>query len=456
MRNAHSTFDYSCMSNSSLKTDTPLGYKQTEVGIIPEDWECVPSKEMISYLGGYAFSSRSAKSDGIRWLKIANVGVNEVKWDAESYLPNSFSENHSDYLLAESDVVMALTRPLLGEKLKVATLSKFDIPALLNQRVAKLSAKNSCNQKYIYYLVQTSDYISAMNLAMAGSDPPNIGTKTLGDILIAIPSSRDEQTAIANALSDVDALIQELEKLVAKKQAIKTATMQQLLTGRTRLPQFDHHLDGRKKGYKPSELGEIPEDWEVCDLGYAAKVQGGFAFKSDKFATQGVAIIRIGNIQSGLIDTTDLVYYPHGEQVPKQFEVFRGDALIAMSGATTGKVGIYDSCDKAYTNQRVGKFVAASNNVSMGFIHQLVSSELYKNLLESQLEQGAQPNVSSHQLETIQIRLPSDKTEQEQIALMLTEMDQDLQVLDRRLSKTRQIKQGMMQELLTGKTRLKL
>ena len=93
----------------------------------------------------------------------------------------------------------------------------------------------------------------------------------------ALPrNSSNEQTAIANALSDVDALIQELEKLIAKKQAIKTATMQQLLTGRTRLPQFAHHLDGRKKGYKPSELGEIPEDWDVGELFLISKwLKGG-------------------------------------------------------------------------------------------------------------------------------------------------------------------------------------
>ena len=76
-----------------------------------------------------------------------------------------------------------------------------------------------------------------------------------------------EQTAIANVLSDSDALIGALEQLIAKKQAIKSATMQQLLTGRIRLPAFALRPDGTQKGYKPSELGEIPEDWEVVSLG---------------------------------------------------------------------------------------------------------------------------------------------------------------------------------------------
>lgn len=413
------------------------GYKQTEVGVIPVDWEVRLVAEAFDICNNLRFPLSAKTREGMSGsypyygpTKIQDY-LNEYRVEGEFAL---IGEDGDHFLKFD---VMPQTQYATGQ---------FNV-----NNHAHLIKGKIASAKWFFWFFRNRDI--SQYLTRQGAGRFKLNKASLESMPCALPSL-NEQTAIASALSDVDALIQELEKLITKKQAIKTATMQQLLTGRTRLPQFAHHPDGRKKGYKPSELGEIPEDWEVCDLGNAAKVQGGFAFKSDKFATQGVAIIRIGNIQSGLIDTTDLVYYPHGEQVPKQFEAFRGDALIAMSGATTGKVGIYDSCDKAYTNQRVGKFVAASNNVSMGFIHQLVSSELYKNLLESQLEQGAQPNVSSYQLETIQIRLPSDKTEQEQIALMLTEMDQDLQGLDRRLSKTRQIKQGMMQELLTGRTRL--
>ncbi len=433
---------------STLASDE---FISSDVGFIPKSWQCQPLRSLLIESPKYGINAPAValESDIPVYVRITDISEDGYFRPGEKVGVRS-PISHL-YRLQEGDIVLARTGASVGK----SYLYNADDGELV---YAGFLIKVSCDQslflpRFLRHFLHTEFFWSWVKVNSMRSGQPGINGNEFARLPIPVPPL-SEQTAIANALSDVDALIQELEKLIAKKQAIKTATMQQLLTGRTRLPQFAHHPDGRKKGYKPSELGEIPEDWEVCDLGYAAKVQGGYAFKSDKFATQGVAIIRIGNIQSGLIDTTDLVYYPHGEQVPKQFEVFRGDALIAMSGATTGKVGIYDSCDKAYTNQRVGKFVAASNNVSMGFIHHLVSSELYKNLLESQLEQGAQPNVSSHQLETIQIRLPSDKTEQEQIALMLTEMDQALQALDRRLSKTRQIKQGMMQELLTGKIRL--
>lgn len=428
---------------SSLNQKTPAGYKQTDIGVIPNDWMTSNLGDICILINGRGFKPYEWSREGLPIIRIQNLnGSDEFNYYEGHYNPKILIK-HGQLLFAWSGSRGTSFGPHIW----------YGEDALLNYHTWKMDIKSGIEPSYFYHALKNLTKIIE-NSAHGASALVHTQMGEMKKFIVPIPDSKQEQTAIANALSDVDALIQELEKLIAKKQAIKTATMQQLLTGRTRLPQFAHYPDGRKKGYKPSELGEIPEDWEVCDLGNAAKVQGGFAFKSDKFAMQGVPIIRIGNIQSGLIDTTDLVYYPHGEQVPKQFEVIRGDALIAMSGATTGKVGIYDSSDKAFTNQRVGKFVAASNNVNMGFIHQLVGSELYKNLLESQLEQGAQPNVSSNQLESIQIRLPSDKTEQEQIALLLTEMDQDLQSLEKRLNKTRQIKQGMMQELLTGKTRL--
>ena len=453
MRNAHSTFDYSSMSNASLKTDTPLGYKQTEVGIIPDDWECLPSKERISYLGGYAFSSRSAKSDGIRWLKIANVGVNEVKWDAESYLPNSFSENHPDYLLAESDVVMALTRPLLGERLKVATLSKFDIPALLNQRVAKLSAKNSCNQKYIYYLVQTSDYISAMNLAMAGSDPPNIGTKTLGDILIAIPCSRDEQTAIANALSDLDALIQELEKLIAKKQAIKTATMQQLLTGRTRLPQFAHHPDGRKKGYKPSAIGNIPEDWEVRPLSDLSTYINDGTHHTPKYVQQGVPFYSVENVTANDFTNVKYISLEEHKKLIRRCLPEKGDILMTRIG-TLGITRLidWDVDASIYVSLALIKLKSV---VDSKYVYIFSKSEIFFKEVEKRSLVNATPQkINMNEIGQVPIAFPTDKEEQSKISIVLSDALSEIQILENRLNKTRQIKQGMMQELLTGKTRL--
>lgn len=212
------------------------GYKPSELGEIPEDWEVLPSSSAIEFFGGYGFSSRLSSSSGIKWLKIANVGLNEIKWESDSYLPESLLADFKDFQLSKNDVVMALTRPILNEKLKIAKLQPSDLPSLLNQRVAKLVAKKDNDLNYIYHIVQRADFIAQMNLAMAGTDPPNIGTQALGKIRILVPQP-SEQTAIAIILSDMDKDIQSLEQRLNKTRQIKQGMMQELLTGKTRLVQ---------------------------------------------------------------------------------------------------------------------------------------------------------------------------------------------------------------------------
>ncbi|HCT3785162.1 restriction endonuclease subunit S [Proteus mirabilis] len=226
----------------ALREDgTPKGTKPSELGEIPEDWEILPAREAVEFFGGYGFSSRLSSDSGVKWLKIANVGLNEVKWDANSYLPENLLTNFRSYSLKANDVVMALTRPLLGDKLKIAKITSSDLPALLNQRVAKLIPNRSNCLEYIFYVVQRAEFIAQMNLAMAGTDPPNIGTTTLGNINIVLPPAEQEQTAIATILSDMDAEIQALEQRLGKTRQIKQGMMQELLTGKTRLIKGEAH-----------------------------------------------------------------------------------------------------------------------------------------------------------------------------------------------------------------------
>ncbi|MFV7640576.1 restriction endonuclease subunit S [Shewanella algae] len=416
----------------------PVGYKQTEVGVIPEDWECIPSKEIVSYLGGFAFSSKAATTDGIRWLKIANVGLNEVKWDAESYLPASYSQVHQDYLLGESDVVMALTRPILGETLKVAILNETDAPALLNQRVAKLVPKNAGDQRFLYYLVQTSNFIAAMNLAMAGSDPPNIGTRALGDILVQVPKLPKEQTAIANALSDVDALISELEKLIAKKQAIKTATMQQLLTGRTRLPQFALRQDGTPKGTKPSELGEIPEDWEVYRFDQNFTIYAGGDVPKDSFSKIKTDTYPYPIFANAIQGRGLYGYTSHSRSKPNSVTI-----------TARGYLGHAE-----YRNEPFFPIVRLLVMEPVGSVDSRFATYAINELVEFPTESTGVPQLTAPQVGKFSISAPVDVNEQTEIATILSDMDAEIQAQEQRLGKIRQIKQGMMQELLTGKTRL--
>ncbi|MCT7986373.1 restriction endonuclease subunit S [Laspinema sp. A4] len=211
------------------------GYQKTDIGVIPEDWDCTEVGNVTKFLGGYGFSSRFGSNTGTRWLKISNVGIEKINWDNITYLPEIFQTIFKDYILQPKDVVIALTRPILGNKLKIAQLTTEDTPALLNQRVAKLLPRENTQPAFIYYVMQRLYFIISMTIAMAGTDPPNIGNAALEKILIAVPDLPQEQKAIAQVLSDIDTEITALEKRRTKTQAIKQGMMQELLTGRTRL-----------------------------------------------------------------------------------------------------------------------------------------------------------------------------------------------------------------------------
>lgn len=411
----------------------PEGYKSSDVGIIPERWNAVPAKDIAEFFGGYGFSSRLASKDGTKWLKIANVGINEIKWDAVSYLPEYLVQSFRDYSLAENDVVMALTRPLLGDQLKVAKIESKDLPALLNQRVAKLKTKSGNNLNYIYYSIQQEDFIAAMKLAMAGTDPPNIGTNALGKISIAIPEDAKEQTAIANALSDVDALLTEVENLIAKKQAIKTATMQQLLTGKTRLPQFATYTEGKKKGQrkgtKPSELGEIPEDWDVQTFSQVMTIKHG----KDQKAVQ-------------VVDGLYPIFGTGGEMGTTNTPLYDKPSVLIGRKGTINKPRYTDS---PFWTVDTLFYSEVSPKADPKFI-------FYKFCMIDWMqynEASGVPSLNASTIEKISASFPN-KEEQTAIATILSDMDNEIQTLEQRLTKTRQIKQGMMQELLTGRTRL--
>jgi type I restriction enzyme S subunit len=267
---------------------------------------------------------------------------------------------------------------------------------------------------------------------------------------------KEEQTAIANALSDVDALINALEKGITKKQAIKTATMQQLLTGRTRLPQFANHPDGTPKGYKSSELGEVPEDWEVVDAGGVCDLLTGFPFPSNKYTDSGIRLLRGSNVKRGSTDWDDSItqYWPELYPNIKQYELKEGDIVISMDGSLVGRsfAQLSSSDLPAVLLQRVARL--RSSVVDVGYLKEWICSKFFTEHCDAVKTVTAIPHISPQDIRSYRFLLPPTREEQTAIATILTDMDEEIQTLQQRLNKTRQIKQGMMQELLTGKTRL--
>ena len=226
--------------------DVPPGYKRTEVGVIPEDWNPIRLGDAIEMLTGFPFPSSGFSSSGIRLLRGSNVKRGELDWSEEltKYWPK-VKRDISKYLLCEGDVVIAMDGALVGRS--YAVIRSKDLPSLLVQRVARIRSK-ILDQQLLAIWIGSDAFVAYVDSVKTHTAIPHISPGDIRSFTVAAPSSKAEQRAIATTLSDVDALITALDKLIAKKRAIKTAAMQQLLTGKTRLPGFSGEWETKRLG----------------------------------------------------------------------------------------------------------------------------------------------------------------------------------------------------------------
>lgn len=404
----------------------PAGYKQTEVGVIPEDWEISQLRDLLKTPPKYGINAPAVPLEGKLPVYIRITDISEDGYFKPSEKVGVKSQFSSQYQLANGDIVLARTGASVG---KSYLYKEHDGTLIYAGFLIKVSPdKNILEPRFLSQYLQTQRYWSWINVNSMRSGQPGINGNEYGSLLVPLPKI-DEQNAIATALSDVDALISELEKLITKKQAIKTATMQQLLTGRTRLPQFALREDGSKKSTKQSELGEIPEDWEVAPFGNTLAIRHGKNQKAVENPNGTVPIFATGG-QIGWAD---------------QYLWNKPSVLIGRKG-TIDKPRYSDNPFWTVDTLFYSEIKDCANPKFIFYKFCMIDWMQYN-------EASGVPSLNASTIENVLTSLPLKK-EQTAIATILSDMDEEIQALKQRLSKIRQIKQGMMQELLTGKTRL--
>ncbi|EJL6535130.1 restriction endonuclease subunit S [Vibrio cholerae] len=423
----------------------PVGYKQSEVGIIPEDWETKPLGELVEIYSGDSPSKFVFSTEGTPYFKVEQLNNGSVYADTTPYFIHS-----SKKVLAGSVIFPKRGASILSNKIRVLKHDSF-----MDTNLMALTCHHGLDELFLYNQLTYRGLDSVADTTSI----PQINNKHISPYLVPLPR-KAEQTAIANALSEVDALISELEKLIAKKQAIKTATMQQLLTGRTRLPQFALREDGSLKGTKPSELGEIPEDWELQSLQEMATANGlvrgpfGGAIKKEHFTKTGYKVYEQRNAIYATIDIGNYFIDQKKFDELKRFSVSSGDFIVSCSG-TIGRIyQIPEKNPEGVINQALLK-ITLNDNINSKYFHHYFKWDEFQERIIDGTQGGAMKNlVGMAEFKQSLMPVPSLKEEQTAIATILSDMDAKIQALEQRLGKTRQIKQGMMQELLTGKTRL--
>ena len=423
----------------------PEGYKKNDVGGIPEDWGQKSLGELANIFSGGTPNRGVAEYWGgdIPWITTTLIDNGDIA-EANEFITQKGVEGSSAKWCKAGAILMAM----YGQGKTRGKVGYLSFDATINQACAAIELKDSSSGKFVFHTL-ASMYEDIRGLSNSGGQE-NLSSGIIKHIYIPYPPQK-EQTAIANALSDVDALLSELEKLIAKKQAIKTATMQQLLTGRTRLPQFALREDGSPKGYKQSELGEIPEDWDCVFLGEVGQTIIGLTYSPRDVAEHGTLVLRSSNVQNNQLAYENNVFV--NMDLPCRVIVKEGDILICVRNGSRQLIGKCALIDKAAAGSAFGAFMSVFRTSSYSFVFYQFQSNVIQNQINEIM--GATINqITNKDMSGFQIILPGVQAEQNAIATTLSDMDDEIQALEQRLNKTRQIKQGMMQELLTGKTRL--
>lgn len=389
------------------------GYKLTEVGVIPEDWAVCCLGDAIKLQRGFDLPYRLRVLGDVP--VISSSGVSGYHHKSMSIAPGVVTGRYGT----------------IGEVFFI----KQDFWPL--NTTLYVSEFKKTNPIYTYHLLKTIDFSSHSGK----SGVPGVNRNDVHEEKIAIPTFT-EQTAIANALSNADAYINSLEQLIAKKQLIKQGTMQQLLTGKKRLEGFS---------------GE----WEEKFLKSICWYQEGPGVRKYQFTSGGVKLLNGTNISNGSINlesTDKFISTAEAFGNYSHFLAHEGDLVIASSGVTIERFHEKIAFIKSEhlplcMNTSTIRFKPDSLKLSKEYLFYFLSSKNFKIQINGQATGSAQLNFGPSHLDKIIIIIPSIK-EQTAIANILTNIDNDIQTLKNKLTKAKQIKQGMMQELLTGKTRL--
>jgi type I restriction enzyme S subunit len=449
----------------------PEGHKQTEVGVIPNDWDVsslvdiTQTKRPISY---GIVQTGSNVIDGVRCLRVLDITDGRICKRNLITTTQQISDSYKRTQLKENDLVI----PLRGKVGEVGIVDEDLIGANLTRGVGLIALKKDFNSQYFKQLLSWEKSAKRILSTMSGSALQEIAIASLRSFKVSYPKEK-EQTAIANVLSDVDALIGSIEKLIAKKQAIKTATMQQLLTGKKRLPPFDTYQatdhaviqgdkkSGQSKGTQQTELGEIPEDWAVETISSisAVPMQNGLFYEPSRKG-QGISLINVGDMyKSAPIDVEQLELFNANIAEIKTFRVSSGDLFFTRSSIVPSGIAFCNIYESENVERDVvfdSHLIRVRANAKMAdakYVYLACLSNLSRKFLISSAKTATMTTIDQGAIKDCPIILPS-LGEQKSIINILSDMDFELESIKNRLAKTQQIKQGMMQELLTGKTRL--
>jgi type I restriction enzyme, S subunit len=402
------------------------GYKKTELGIIPEDWDVNKINDFTVVTSGGTPSTlvRDYWNGSIRWMNSGELNLKKV-YDVENRITALGLINSATRLIPINCILIGLA----GQGKTRGTVAINKVELCTNQSIAAILPCDKVSYDFLYYNLDAR-YSELRGLSTGDGGRGGLNLTIIKNLEIPIPPI-SEQITIATALSDADDLIKNLEKLIIKKRNIKQGVMQKLL--------------------KPQE------NWEVKPFKDLCWFQEGPGLRNWQFTKRGIKVINVTNLENGLLnlDRTDRhISLDEFHKMYEHFEIDENDIVVASSGNSYGKVAVVRKQDLPLVmNTSVIRFKPLSS-LDYNFLLTYLKSSQFKNQIDLLITGGAQPNFGPVHLNKITINMPPTKEEQIKIASVILDMDNEILALETKLVKYRKVKLGMMQNLLKGKIRL--
>lgn len=403
------------------------GYKQTEVGVIPKDWTTKATALIVDRASPICYGVVQVGTHTDNGVPI--VAIKFVKEIAHAPLHRTSTNLEKPYIRSRvkaSDVLISI-KGTIGR----VGLVPEGFEGNISRELARLRINEEYSPAYIAQQLEEGSTQERISRAVVGTTRLEFSIASLREFELPLPPTKAEQEAIADALSDADEFIESLEQLIVKKRQIKQGAMQELLTGKKRLPGFEI-----KPGYNETSAGRIPKDWVVKFVGDVADITTGSKNTQDR------------------IDDAIFPFFVRSQTVEHiNTYSYDGEAVLtAGDGVGTGKVYhyIYGKFD---VHQRVYRISDFDQAVSGYFFYLYFSNHFYGRIMQMTAKSSVD-SIRMGMITKMVIPLPPTKEEQTAIATILRDMYTEITTLEAKQTKARKIKQGMMQELLTGRIRL--
>lgn len=442
------------MNGGLSMVEMKSGYKMTEVGVIPEDWEVKNVSEscLIKARIGWQGLKKSEYMSSGDYLLITGTDFDngQVNWKSCAYVSKARYEQDSNIKIRPQDILISKD----GTIGKVAYLGMIPKAGTLNSGIFVIRANDrKIDQVFLSKIFMSFYFEEFLNRLVAGSTINHLYQKDFVKFCFPLPNS-EEQVAIAAALSDVDSLISALTKKIEKKKAIKQGLMQQLLTGKKR-------LSGYEKNREPvqTEWGAIPKDWKTLSIGKCCSIKariGWQGLKKSEYLSSGEYVLVTGtDFLNGRIDWKSCVYVSKKRyEQDANIQIVKHDILITKDG-TIGKVAFLDDVPCLGTLNS-GIFVVRSHSEELDqcYLSKIFESFIFDAFLESLVAGSTINHLYQKDFVHFNFPVPPTMSEQTAIANILSDCDSEIAALEEKRDKYKEIKQGMMQQLLTGKIRL--